>query len=147
MNTKEILQHIDLSSSITKEVFSSIATSESSATKKMAIASATGIAKKINPSVVHSGYVEKVSIDDFMVFAEEYCNTVTKTIKYKLVVTPFKGLWVRLVAFLYDLDGDRLVEMSKSNDKAYFEVGDAITLAGLYLLLEGDSEALLADRT
>ena len=138
MNTKEILQHVDLSSSVTKEVFSSIATSESSATKKMAIATATGIAKKINPSVVHSGYIEKVSIDDFMVFAEEYCNNETKTLKYRLLITPFKGSWVRLVAFLYDLDGDRLVELSKSNDKAYFEVGDAIALAGLYLLLGGD---------
>ena len=138
MNTEEILQHVDLSSSVTKEVFLSITTSESSAVKKMAIATATGIAEKINPSVVRSGYVEKVSIDDFMAFAEDHYNSVTKKIAYRLLVTPFKSLWVRLAAFLYDLNGDRLVELSRSNDKAYFDAGDAAVLAGLYLLLEGD---------
>ena len=136
MNTEEILQYVDLSSLVTKKAFLSIITSESSAAKRMAIATATGIAEKINPS--GGGYLEKISVGDFMVFAEDHYSKVTKKIEYRLLVAPFKGLWVHLAAFLYDLNGDRFVELSKLSDKAYLEAGDAAVLAGLYLSLMGD---------
>jgi hypothetical protein len=134
MYAKDILNFVDTQPSTTKEVFASVSNSESSATRNAAIAAATNVAKQINDGVGSPGsYIKKIDIETFMAFASDWSQRDSNTFRFKFFVEPFKPLSLRLLGYMYDLNGDRLVEMSNSKESAYYEVGDGIVLAGLYL--------------
>jgi hypothetical protein len=136
--------------SIKKQVFSSIVTSESKATKDMSIEIAENLAKTIFlenfPVNQLSGkYIlqisEKMSIDDFMIFClakdSEADKNILKNAFEKLMLSSLlRPLSTRFMCWMFDLDFDAVRTLRSENEDAYLEIGDAIVLAGAYLGLQ-----------
>jgi len=133
LNTKEILENVDRSSSITKEVFESIIRSKSILVRNTAIDYMKTITRKSNRSIVNGFDLKSWALDDFLLFVQETSKNKKKTLGYKLFFKPSKSYWIRLLAWAYDLNGDWLVKWCNEDDKA---LADAISLSGLYLYLQ-----------
>jgi len=140
MNQAEVLFFVQVSSQTTQDVFKSITLSESSSPKSTAITMTMEYIRKLNTSLFSdtAHYLQSTSVEDFMLFAKEQSQKSKNRLSYKLLVAPFKNLWISMTADLLGLNGDRLLELSQSNDQAYFDVGDAIILAGLYLICKAN---------
>lgn len=143
MTTEEILRYVDTAPGTTKEVFSSVSGTRSNATRKAAKQAIERLVEDLNDSVATSSlsYLRRLSVEDFMAFAEAHNVEQQQTWRYRFFVEPFKSLWLRVLAFLFDLSYDALSKLSDQSDDRYFQVGDAIVLAGVYLLLkDGESD-------
>lgn len=141
MNSADILNYVDMQPSTVREVFSTVTTSKSKSTRKGAAAAALAMAKKINPHVSLSPaeYIRKESVDNFMAFATEQSENEKAGWRYKLLVEPFKPLLLKMTCFLWELNYEQVAKLEKGKDAQYYEVGDGIVLAGLFLALtEGE---------
>ena len=140
MNQAEVLFFVQVSSQTTQDVFKSITLSDSSSPKTTAIAMTMEYVRKINKSLIAdtAHYLQSTSVEDFMLFAKEQSQKSKNRLSYKLLVAPFKNLWISMTADLLGLNVDRLIELAQNNDQSYFDVGDAIILAGLYLICKAN---------
>ena len=139
MNQAEVLFFVQVSSQTTQDVFKSITESESTSAQDTAIAMTLEYVRKINTSLLAdpTQYLKSTSVETFMILAKDQSRKNRDGLKYKLLIAPFKNFWVGISAKIFELNGDRLIELGQNNDQAYFDVGDAIILAGLYLYLQG----------
>ena len=139
MNQSEVLFFVQVSSQTTQDVFKSITESESTSAQDTAIAMTLEYVRKLNTSLIAdpTQYLKSTSVETFMILAKDQSQKDKKSLKYQLLVAPFKSFWIWSSAKVFELNGDRLIELSQNNDQAYFDVGDAIILAGLYLYLQG----------
>lgn len=136
MRASDVLNFVDSSSSIVKEVFASITTSKSKATQGAAKTQVLNVIKKVNDriSVNPIDYIQSTPVDVAVAIIDEWGFKQKETLKYKMFVAPVKGIWIRLIGFIYDLNANRLIEMSTNSEQGYFDTGNGLLLAGLYLI-------------
>jgi hypothetical protein len=138
MNQKDILYYVGESSLIIQEVFSSIKNSKNKSTRNSAITVGKSFVERLNESITKDKkqYLHKTSLEEFMIFANELDGKTRQSIQYKLFTKPFTFLIIPILAFIFDLNAKKIFELKEIEDEAYYEVGDAILLAGLYFLFE-----------
>jgi hypothetical protein len=139
MDAKNIEALIDNAPSVTKEVFSSITSTKSNAAKSAAIGSAVKVVEEImaQEAIVNSvdDYLASVDAETLLAFATELSYKKKDSIKYKIMIQPFMGFWIRMLAYLYDLNAPRILRLKSEGSSAYYQIGDGIFLAGVYLHL------------
>lgn len=130
------------------EVFSSIVGSKSRSTRKAAMASAGMYCEKVLESFADTTSVLKTSVfnsvaqnmdvDTLISFVsvadlEMRNKGFVKTIMGTEIL---RNLAIRLASYMYDLDYARVKSLRSDDRDLYYEVGDAIFLAGMYLALD-----------
>ena len=140
MNQAEVLFFVQVSSQTTQDVFKSITESESTSAQDTAIAMTLEYVRKLNTSLIAdpTQYLKSTSVETFMILAKDQSQKDKKSLKYKLLIAPFKNFWVGISAKVFELNGDLLIELGQIKDKAYSDTGDAIILAGLYLICKAN---------
>lgn len=141
MNNTEVYTYINQQSSLVKEVFSSIVTNKSKATKSAAKDRVVALADILNDGLFGVDvYLKTVEVSTFMSFAEELDHNQQKTLLYRSLFKPFKSFWLRIICYLYELNYVTVMNYSEQSDRRYYEIGDAIVLAGLYIYLTENHE-------
>ena len=136
MKPKEIEAYIDDRGSVAKEVFSSIVNSKSKTSKDMAKRIAVELAKQINTNVVGvNRYLQEVSVENFIVFAEEWEAKKNEHPWTRWVKKNFSPQLLWVVSYIFDLDYKALMRLKEDDHEAYLQTGDGMVLAGLYLHL------------
>ena len=148
INQLQIENYVESKRGTCLEVFSSIVATESKATKGVAIASAEVYCSKILESFTDGSNVlksssiavvaQKMDLNSLVDFASAVDAKIQEGFKIKTILkTGFlRNLGIRWVAFMYDLDYARLKALRSNDRDLYYEVGDAIFLAGVYLALQ-----------
>ena len=138
MNQSSIEAYVDTQPSAVKEVFSSIVTNPSPSTRNAAIQVANKFSEKLNDSLFSSsqGYLREIDVESFIAFATEFSFKQEQTLSYKVFKKHFKKLWLWICCFLFDLNFKQLHKLMKEKSEVYYQVGDGIMLAGVYLTFE-----------
>ncbi len=143
MNVNDIIDYIDYAPSATKEVFSSITSTNNPTTAKAAKGFCETTVDRLlkNSDLVvkdRVAYLSSVDIDAFIAFATEASIQEKESFRYKLLIAPFKGSWIRLFSYVYDLNAETLIRYDRESNSAYSDVGIGILLAGtaIYLTME-----------
>jgi hypothetical protein len=137
MNIDQITDYVELSPVATKEVFYSLIKNTSPATLKATVRNAETYINALNDGATndYAVYLNRIDLDTFLAFSREYNVQQKETWQYKLLIAPFKGSWIRLIAHLYDLNAEQLVKWDKESDSSYSDVGEGILLAGLAIII------------
>lgn len=141
----DIELYVEGSKSVCREVFSSIVSSRSNATRSAAVETAIKFCKLIKGIMGYiltdsdSEYVNFVlcafdDVKDLMILVEGEVNNGSNTSRFLSHIPGFKSLMLRLLCYVYDLDFEIVSALRISDYNAYLEITDAIFLAGLYLL-------------
>ena len=144
----QIENQVEGKSGVCLEVFSSVVDTKSKATRRSAVLTAEAYCLKVLESLPGSAPVTKTSsietacrsldLESLLCLASDADIDMQKRGLVKLIMSNSftRNLGIRLVAFVYDLDYSRLKNLRSGDRDLYYEVGDAIFLAGLYLALQ-----------
>ena len=144
----QIEKHVEEKSSVCLEVFSSIVSTRSKATRSQAISTAEMYCGKVLESL--GGHVTVTGVSPIkaatqamnldalvsLVCGAEIEMREVDAVK-KIMKSDFlRNLTLLWISFMYDLDFSSIKNLRASDRDVYLEVGDAIFLSGLYLGLQ-----------
>jgi hypothetical protein len=149
MDRKSVERLAEEKGSVCLEVFSSIVNSKSERARKTVDAAVRGFCERIvkaNPglmtakSCLSSSFLDDLrdlAIEDFMVYSEVEDLKYRKSFTGLMMGLPFfSSTAIGLLAGLLDLNPEKIKLMKENSQDEYYQIGDGILLAGLYLNLK-----------
>ena len=137
MNLDDITDYVETAPTVVKEVFYSSIQNQSPSTLKSLVKNAEiyidALADNATRNKVY--YLKGIELETFLAFATEHSTQEKQSLKYKLLIAPFKGSWIRLLSYIYDLNAEQLIKWDRESDSAYSDVGIGLLLSGSAIII------------
>lgn len=135
-----ILDYVDQQAPTpTKNTFYLVLDSKNPTNHKAAIQLATTSIQEVrNDETISASiddYLKNIELETLLSYVTHWSLQQRKSLKHQLFVKPFIGFWLRLLCYAYGLNSAYISKLRKEESEAYYEIGDGLWLAGLYLYL------------